>query len=46
MKTKMAKFSDDFVLKMTRYGKDSEELKKEFTADPRIQKWANLAKMK
>lgn len=45
-KTKMAKLSDDFVSKMTQYGGDNEELKKEFTADPRIQKWANLAKTK
>lgn len=45
-KTKMAKLSDDFVSKMTQYGKDNEELKKEFTENPRIQKWANLAKMK
>lgn len=45
-KTKMAKLSDDFVLKMIQYGKDNEELKKEFTADPRIQKWTNLAKIK
>jgi hypothetical protein len=43
-KTKMAKLSDDFVSKMTQYGKDNEELKKEFTADPRIRKWENIIK--
>jgi hypothetical protein len=39
IKTKMAKLSDDFVLKMQQFGKDNEFLKKELTADPRINKW-------
>ncbi len=43
-KTKMAKLSDDFVVKMKQYGDNNEALKKEFMDHPRIQKWADLEK--
>lgn len=43
-KTKMAKLSDNFILKMKQYGDNNEALRKELMASPRIQKWVNINK--